>query len=553
MRAQLPALLVLIAVLACVHAVTARGADDALVVGSKRFTESYILGEIATATVRAAGTRAEHRAGLGNTAILFAALQAGSIDLYPDYTGTVARELLGKEDADLAAIDARLAPLGLGAGVPLGFDNSYALAMRETRAAALGVRTLGDLARHPELDPGLSHEFLNRKDGWPGLVAAYGLPQKPRGIDHSLGYEAIAAGRIDLMDIYATDAKIERYGLRVLTDDRRFFPEYRAVLVYRRNLSQRLPAAWAALKTLEGRIDRESMAAMNAAAELDGRRFDEIARDFRSGARSGTASDSVADGLSGATSGPVSDSKSDNGSARESGSALREENGAATRSANEVASARAAPRPFIDVLFGPDFARLTAQHLALVLVSLLAAAAVGVPLGIWAARSRVAARPILAAAAVIQTVPALALLAFLIPLLGTIGTLPALVALFLYALLPIVRGTHTGLTGITPALRESAEAMGLSATAKLWRVELPLATRETLAGIRTAAVISVGTATIAAFIGAGGYGERIVTGLALNDTRLLLAGALPAAALALLVEAAFTALERLLVPRGLRL
>jgi osmoprotectant transport system permease protein len=263
---------------------------------------------------------------------------------------------------------------------------------------------------------------------------------------------------------------------------------------------QRFPAAWAALAKLEGRIDEAAMIAMNAGAELEGRTFAAIAAAFLGSTETG---------------------------------------GIASRS-------------WLALLFGADFWRLTGQHLLLVFVSLAAAVLAGVPLGVWAVRRQPAAQPILAAVSVIQTVPALALLAFLIPVLGRIGTLPALVALFLYALLPIVRNTYSGLTDIAPALRESASALGLPPGARLRLVELPLASRAILSGVKTAAVISVGTATIAAFIGAGGYGERIVTGLALNDDALLLAGAVPAAALALLVQASFDAMDRWLISPGLR-
>jgi osmoprotectant transport system permease protein len=133
-----------------------------------------------------------------------------------------------------------------------------------------------------------------------------------------------------------------------------------------------------------------------------------------------------------------------------------------------------------------------------------------------------------------------------------IGTLPALIALFLYSLLPIVRNTYSGLQDIPAYLRESAFALGLPAAVRLRRIELPLASRAILAGVKTAAIINVGTATIAAFIGAGGFGERIVTGLALNDHGVLLAGAIPAAALALLIQGLFELLDRWLVPTGLR-
>ena len=229
---------------------------EGLVIGSKRFTESYILGEIAAQTARAAGeSKVTHTQGLGNTAILFAAIQGGSIDLYPDYSGTVGRELLKTEATDLDTLNRGLTPTGLGVAVPLGFNNTYALAVLEARAQELGLRTLGDLAAHPALRLGLSHEFLNRSDGWPGLKRAYRLPQEPRGLDHGIAYEAIAGGQIDVMDVYATDAKIHRYGLRVLADDQGYFPEYQALLVYRLDVPRRFPKAWAALNRLEGAID----------------------------------------------------------------------------------------------------------------------------------------------------------------------------------------------------------------------------------------------------------------------------------------------------------
>jgi len=485
---------------AALAALAGSAAAEELVIGSKRFTESYILGEIATQAAQAAGQPAVHRQGLGNTAILFEAIKAGSIHLYPDYTGTVGRELLKSDATDLESLNRGLQPLGLGVAVRLGFNNTYALALQDAKAQALATQTVGDLARHPDLRLGLSHEFLQRSDGWPGLQRTYGLPHAARGLDHGLAYEALAGGQIDVMDIYSTDAKIAKYGLRVLADDKRYFPEYAAVLVYRLDVPQRFPAAWEALTKLESRIDADAMIAMNAAAELEGRTFADIAAAFLGSAQAGNA----------------------------------------------------ASRSWVALLFGPDFWRLTGQHLMLVFVSLAGAALAGVPLGVWAARRRAAAQPILASVSVIQTVPALALLAFLIPLLGRIGTVPALVALFLYALLPIVRNTYSALTDIAPALRESAHALGLPSGARLRLVELPLASRAILAGVKTSAVISVGTATIAAFIGAGGYGERIVTGLALNDDALLLAGAVPAAALALLVQGSFDAMDRWLIPSGLR-
>ncbi|UCH47024.1 MAG: ABC transporter permease subunit [Betaproteobacteria bacterium] len=478
---------------------------DQLMVGSKRFTESYILGEIITQTARNAGADVAHRQGMGGTAILFEAIKTGSIDIYPDYTGTIARQLLKTDASDLETLNRGLRPLGLGVAAKFGFNNTYALALREDEAERLGVSSVSHLSNQPELRFGLGHEFLERNDGWSGLKATYDLPHSPAGLDHGLAYEAIASGQIDVMDIYSTDAKIARYGLRVLSDDKKYFPDYDAVLVYRLDVPERFPEAWAALVKLEGAIDAKRMIAMNARAELDGASFSAIAADF------------------------------------------------AKNSQTDVPQSTQSRRgSFLDKLAGADFLRLTGQHLLLVFVSLGVAIVVGIPLGVWAARSNAVAQPILSAVGIIQTIPALALLVFLIPLLGRIGTVPALVALFLYSLLPIVRNTYSGITDIAGSLRESASALGLSAAARLRLIELPLASRAILAGIKTSAVINVGTATIAAFIGAGGYGERIVTGLALNDHALLLAGAIPAAVLALLVQWTFDLADRWIVAEGLR-
>ena len=479
-------------------------------VGSKRFTESYVLGEILTQTVQHAGEApALHQQGLGNTAIVFAALKNGAIDLYPEYTGTIAFELLGrKEAASLQELAPALAAHGLGLAVPLGFNNTYALAMTDKRAAELGIVRISDLARHSELTLGLTQEFLNRKDGWPAVRKEYNLPQSARGLDHGLAYEALATRKVDVIDVYATDAKIARYGVRVLADDRRLFPAYDAAVLYRLDFPQRFPRSWAAISKLENRISAERMAAMNAEVELGGKLFGEVAARFLA---TSSASDSTAL--------PTTDGK----------------------------------RSFLSVLFAPDLGRLTLEHLALVIGSLVPAIAIGIPLGVWAARSARASNVIMAIVGLMQTIPALALLAFLITLMGTIGTAPAIVALLLYALLPIVRNTASGLTDLPAALRESARALGLPWFTRLRRVELPLASRSILAGIKTSAVIAVGTATIAAFIGAGGYGERIVAGLAVNDTMMLLGGAVPAAVLALVIQWLFEGLERWFVPAGLRL
>jgi osmoprotectant transport system permease protein len=495
----------LLAMLLLAAAGVAEGAG-AVRVGSKAFTESYLLAEIAAQVVEAAGeARAERQLGLGGTGITWRALETGAIDVYPEYAGTLSVVLL--KDPSLttsAALQARLATQGLVASAPIGFNNTYALAVRGEAAERLGLRTISDLARHPELKGAFSSGFLEREDGWPGLRRHYGLSlADARVMEHVLTYRALVNGEVDVIDIYSTDGQIERLRLRILEDDRHFFPDYSAMLLARRELVERYPRTWARLReALEGRIDDRRMAALNARVDLDGAPIPAVAAEFL---RGGTAT-------AGGTAGTA----------------------AAARQAI-LAEVRA----------------LTLEHLLLVGVAIAAAIALGVPMGIAATRFRRAGQVELAAVGMLQTVPALALLVFMLPLLG-IGTRPALVALSLYALLPIARNTYAGMIAVDRQLLEIAVVLGLGRWRRLLRIELPLAAIGIMAGIKTAAVTTVGTATLAAFIGGGGYGTLIVRGLAMDDVRTILWGAAPAAAMAAAFHLGFELLDRLVIPRGLR-
>ena len=476
--------------------------NDVLRIGSKRFTESYILAQILSQTA-STSTNVQVRQGLGNTAIVYAALLAGHIDLYPDYVGTISQEILkSPRPLSIEEINAQLKSHGLGVAIPLGFNNGYALAMRAESADAAGIKTLADLARHNELRLGLSNEFIGRQDGWKGLVQKYGFTQSPISLDHGLAYEALVKNQIDVTDIYTTDAQIGHLKLRVLIDDRAYFPRYDAVVLYRLDVPQRFPSAWKAMQKLGGTIDEAAMIAMNARAELDGARFEEIAHDH-----------------------------------------LTNPTRASAPSNNFTAVKAEARRSFFSKLGGQDLWRLTVEHLGLVVASVVAAALIAVPVGIVIFPYRRLRALVLSVAGLLQTVPSLAMLAILISLIGVIGRVPALLALTLYALLPIMRNTCAGLNEVPDGLRQAGRALGMSSRDVLYEIELPLALSTIIAGIRTATAIAIGTATIAAFIGAGGYGERIVTGLALNDQELMLAGAIPAAVLALFSELAFEWLE----------
>jgi osmoprotectant transport system permease protein len=468
-------------------------ASHPVVVGSKKFTESYVLGEIAKRALARAGVPAEHRPGMGGTIILWQALREGAITCYPEYTGTISAEIL-KDPAPIALEQMRqeLSRAGIGMTASLGFTNTYALVMRRSRARQLGIARISDLRVHPELRVGLSHEFLERQDGWKPLSARYGLGlRQVRGIDHTLAYLALTKGELDVTDAYSTDAKIAEDDLLVLQDDLGFFPRYEAVFLFRLDAP---PRAVDALRRLEGTLTDARMRQLNALAERT--------RDYALAA------------------------------------SVYFQEQRAGHSASMLA----------------NIGRWTARHLLLVGLSLALSILIGIPLGIWAGRPGPVSEVILGLTGLIQTVPSLALLALLvsIPFLG-ISPRTAIVALLLYGLLPIVRNTATGLQDIPSPLRESAAALGLEPQAQMRKVFLPLASRAILGGIKTSAVINVGTATLAALIGAGGLGEPILSGLNLNDTRTILEGAIPAALLAVLVQLGFGYLDRLLIPKGLRL
>ncbi len=473
-------------------------ADDAVVIGSKNFTEGVVIGDLAMLVLHASDIDATHRRSLGGTRVLFEALRSGQIDAYGDYTGTLSQELVPGTPPEVPALRAALRPLGLGITGSLGFNDTYAIAVRRDLAEARGIRTISDLRGHPDLIIGVGNEFLGRSDGWPGLKAAYQLPQTDvRGLEHDLAVAALRDGAIDATDVYTTEAKIDPATMVLLEDDLAFFPPYQSVIVHRLDLADRMPGAIEAFASLEGRFDETTMQGMNAAVEIGGRAEVEVASD-----------------------------------------ALARVMGV------EVEAA----------IIGPvsRILRRTIEHLRLVMIAMALGIAIGVPLGVAAFRHPRTGRWILGLVGVLQTIPSLALLVFMIPLLG-IGAAPAIAALFLYSLLPIVRNTELGLRSISPSLRESAAVLGFAPWGRFRRIELPLALPAMLAGIRTSTVMIIGFAVLGALIGAGGYGQPILNGVRLLDERLIMEGAIPAAVMAILAQWMLGVVERHAVSRGLRI
>jgi osmoprotectant transport system permease protein len=494
--------------------VVAQPAD--LTVGAKKFTEGAILAELMAQVIESrTDARVVRRMNLAGTQVCFDALRRGDLDLYAEYTGTGLRNILGDEAraSSAGAVFAQVSAafrerFDLQWLAPFGFNNTYVLIMRRDVARRFGIQTLSDLASH-SLRYGVSHEFLQRPDGMRGLRRVYALREASTvGLEHDLAYTALAEGTIDVSDGYSTDAKIIRQDLVVLGDDREFFPPYEAAPLVRRDLEQRAPGALEALTSLAGRLDDESMRRLNFAVEEEGQ------------------------------------------SAAQAAASYLAKLGLAGTRAEEPRRAKSFPallwqRRGITL-------QLVLRHLFLTGTAVGAACLLGIPLGISASRRPKLAATALTMSGLLQTIPSIALLAFMLPVFG-IGVVPAVVALFLYGLLPILRNTVAGLQGVSAQLIEVGRGLGMKPLQLLWRVELPLAAPVILAGIRTATVINIGTATLAAFIGAGGLGDPIVTGLTVTDTNLILCGALPAAALAVAVDAALGRFERFATPRGLRL
>jgi len=482
-------------VLACIPLTQAVAADAPIIIGSKNFTESYLLAEMMAQLLETRGVPVQRQFGFGGTKVSFEALVTGEIDAYPEYSGTIAQVILdGDSDMSTADIRAGLETMGLEILAPLGFNNTYAVAVAADVAEARQLEKISDLSLHPDLRGGFSHEFRNRQDGWPGLVESYGLNLNTSGIEHGLAYQAIAERKIDVTDAYSTDGELTRYNLVLLDDNKNYFPSYLAVPLVRRQLDL---SAKIILNSMAGRLTDARMRELNAAVVIDKLPIAAVAARFLQ-----------------------SEGLSDKRSSTDDG-------------------------------MWTQLRRNTLRHLQLTVIALVMACLAGTGLSLAVYRSGRAAGLVLYLAGLIQTVPSIALLALMIPLLG-VGMLPAIVALFLYSLLPILRNAITALTTIDPVYRRVAEAMGLTRRQQLRYVLMPLAYPHILAGIRTAAVISIGTATLAAFIGAGGLGEPIVTGLALNNTSLILQGAIPAALLAVATEIAFSGLERQMIPRHIR-
>ncbi len=484
-------------------------------VGAKNFTEQEILGELVAQLIeRHTDLTVERRFGLGGTGICHSALVRDQIDIYVEYTGTALVDILEREvqrDRDTVfqtVARAYRENFDLEWLPPVGFNNTYALAIRAETAADHGWTSVSDLADAAgTLTAGFTSEFVTRPDGYPALQRAYALSfGRTMDMDPGLMYRALADGQVDLISAFATDGRIEAYALHLLVDDRGVFPPYDAAPVLRRDTLARHPEIRDALAPLAGTIDDAAMRKLNH--DVDELRLppSRVAREWIEARQDATAAVPQPDD----------------------------------------------PTTIVQVeTFGQFLARQrpallikTLEHLRLTGIAMFISVLVGIPGGIIIHRHPRARGTLVALTETVQTIPSLAMLAFLFAVYGVLGTIPAITALVLYALLPIVVNTYTGLQEVSPAMVEAANSLGMSYTQRLRIVELPLALPVVIAGIRTSTVWTVGIATLSTYIGAGGLGDFISRGLARNDSRLTLLGAVPAAAMAIALSLGIRLVER---------
>lgn len=494
-------------------------ARETIIVGSKGFSESIILEKmLKQLLIEKYDQKVDSKSSLGGTKVAFDAIKHGAIDIYPEYTGTAFQMILKlkgeshPERVHKLVSEEYLNRWGIIWSRPLGFNNTYTIAVRKSDPQFRNISKISQLkALAKNLRYLAPYEFMEREDGHRRFVKTYSLefdPDKIISMQAGLAYAAIRDDKADLIVAYSTDGRIKAYDLKLLQDDLHYFPPYYAAFNVRQEALTKFPALKNAIEDLEGLIDENEMVHLNDRVDRLKQSPELVAHNFL-----------VQKGL---LEGKVVSSKKHTGF-------------------------------FAFMLSKKKYLwELLLEHLQLCLFSLALAFVVSLPTGIALTRHEALGKVVFPVINTIQTIPSLALLGFFIPIMG-IGPLPAMCALFLYSLLPLVRNTYTGIIGVDKRFVEASKGIGLSDFQILMKVEIPLAMPVILAGLRTAAVIVIGTATIAALIGAGGFGDPIFRGVATVNSNLILLGAVPAALLAIIVDKLIGVSEKYLVSKGLRL
>ena len=489
-----------------------------IIISSKIFTENILLAEMLSLLLEEKYTfKVIRKFNLGGTQLVFSALRNKEIDVYPEYTGTgytmilkLSGETQPKKTFKIVKKEF-LNKFNLVWSLPLGFENTYTLAVRSSDLRFKKIHRISQLkGKTKSLKLGAGHEFMERQDGFLNFIKKYQLSfQKDQTwtMNQGLMYSALKNKKIDMVMAYSTDGRIKAFDLKTLRDDKSFFPAYEAAYLTRKDFLKQYPMLKKAFKQLEGNITEKEMIFLNN--QVDQLKLDstQIARNFL--IKKNLLEDDIKN--------------------------LKQQS-------------------WLDYYISKKeyFFKIFYEHLLLVVVSLFFALWLAIPIGLWASYNNKVEKTVFFIVNTLQTVPSLALLAIFIPFLG-IGFLPAVVTLFIYSLLPIIRNTFEAIKNIDRVLISAGAGMGLNIWQVLRYIQIPLAFPMILAGVRTSAVIVVGTATLAAFIGAGGLGDPIFRGIATLNSKLIFLGAVPACLLAIFIDRFLAFLEKLIIPKGLKL
>ena len=487
-------------------------------IGSKIFTENILLAEmLAVLLEENYNFKVIRKFNLGGTKLVFDALRNKEIDIYPEYTGTGYTMILKMSGETQPKKTYRIVKkefldqFNLMWSLPLGFENTYALAVRDSDPRFKNIHSISQLKGKTNfLNIAAGHEFMERKDGFSNFIKKYQLhfqEDKIWTMNQGLMYSALKNKKMDMVMAYSTDGRIQAFDLKTLKDDKRFFPAYGAAYLTRREFLDQNPKIKKAFKELEGSIAEKEMIFLNN--QVDQLKYD---------------------------------------------GAQAVKNFLIKKNLLEEDIQNLKQEGWLDYYLSKKeyFFKIFYEHLLLIFVSLFFALLLAVPIGLWASYNIRVEKFVFLIVNTLQTVPSLALLAIFIPFLG-IGFLPAVVTLFIYSLLPIIRNTFEGVKNIDRVFISAGAGIGLNSWQILRHIQIPLALPMILAGVRTSAVIVVGTATLAAFIGAGGLGDPIFRGIAALNSKLIFLGAVPACLLAILIDRLLAFSETVIIPKGLKL
>ena len=495
-----------------------RDNNKQLVIGSKIFTENILLAEmLALLLEEKHNFKIIRKFNMGGTKLVFDSLKNKHIDIYPEYTGTGYAMLLKKSGETNPKKTYRivksefLKKFQMVWSLPLGFENTYTLAVQAEDTRFQKFQSISQLKGHIALFRlGMGHEFVERKDGFDNFSKKYQLHFKKNQLvtmNSALMYSALNNKEVDMIMAYSTDGRIKAFNLKTLKDDKSFFPSYEAAYLTRQDVLETWPEVQAAFTDLENNINEKEIISLNNQVDQLDYGLSQTARNFL------------------------------------------------IQKKLLVDKAQKLQKvSLIDYYISKKkyFFKILIEHLVLIFVSLFFALCFSIPIGIWAVRNALVEKVVFSLVNTLQTVPSIALLGLLIPLLG-IGFVPAVSALFLYSLLPLIRNTFEGIKNVDRIYIEASAGTGLSAWQILIFVQIPLALPVILAGMRISTVIVVGTATLAAFIGAGGLGDPIFRGIATLDSRLIFLGAVPACLLAIILDTGVAFVENLVISKGLKL